>query len=247
MDYATHCDRLEEEGGRLVALTADTSLELPVPTCPGWNVLDLLAHLGFVHRRAQYWVRVRAQERLSPKVMNLSRGPVSAPWMAEGIAELLETLRASDPDEPMWAWGADQHVRYWARRLLHETLIHRTDLEGARGETSAVDDDLAIDAIDEFFANVACSADFSPKVKNLVGEGDVIGFSCESGPSWVLRLDETGFEFLDEAPEPDATLHARATDLLLILYGRRSLHQAPCEIFGRRDLLERWLANSALE
>ena len=27
----------------------------------------------------------------------------------------------------MWAWGPDKHARFWPRRLLHETAVHRGD------------------------------------------------------------------------------------------------------------------------
>jgi uncharacterized protein (TIGR03083 family) len=246
MQYLTHCDHLGREGARFVQLAATASLDAPVPTCPEWSVSDLLAHLGFVHRRAQYWVKVRTTERLSPKIMNLSRGPVSAEWMAEGIEELVATLRASDPDDVMWAWGEDQHVRYWARRLLHETLVHRIDLEGALGVVSVVDNEVGADAIDEFFANVEYARDFSPNVKNLVGSAEVITFSCEEGPSWTVRLDPTGFEFLDEPVVVDARLSGATTEPLLVIYRRRSLEESSCVSEGRRDLVERWLANSAL-
>jgi hypothetical protein len=25
----------------------------------------------------------------------------------------------------MWAWGPDKHARFWSRRMLHETAVHR--------------------------------------------------------------------------------------------------------------------------
>lgn len=230
----------------MVALARHADFDLAVPGCPGWSVGDLLTHVDFVQRRARHWVEVRTPVRLSAREMDLPRGVVDADWLDEGLAELLVTLRASDPDAPMWAWGADQHVRYWARRLLHETLVHRVDLEDALGVAVEVEPALASDAVDEFLGNVRAAGDFSPAVANLVGEGDVLEFRVLDGPSWGVRLDPHGFQFLSDRPTPDASLTAGATPLMLVLYGRRPLDSPSCRVTGRRELLERWIENSAL-
>lgn len=246
MDYASLCDHLALEGARFARLATDADAGLVVPGCPGWRVADLLAHVDFVQRRAGYWVRVRAAERISAREMDLPRGAVDARRLEEGLDELLVTLRASDPGAPMWAWGEDQHVRYWARRLLHETLVHRVDLEDALGIVPVIDAEVASDAIDEFLSNVARSRDFSPAVANLVGEGDVLEFRVEGGRSWSVRLDPQGFTFPSQRPSPDAAVAGDATELLLVLYGRRRLDPTSQRISGRRELLERWIENSAL-
>ncbi|MFJ6752135.1 maleylpyruvate isomerase N-terminal domain-containing protein [Streptomyces sp. NPDC091266] len=59
--------------------------------------------------------------------------------MTASAAEAAETFRAVDPDAPMWAWGADQHARFWVRRMLFETLVHRTGAETAVGIRPTVD------------------------------------------------------------------------------------------------------------
>ena len=246
MDYETHCGLLEREGARVAELAGRISIDAPVPTCPGWTVSDLLAHVGFVHRRSTFWVSVRASERLSVRGMNLSRGPLSSQWMAEGTSELLDALRSGDPDEPMWAWGADQHVRFWARRMLHETLVHRIDLEETCGERTPIDPAAGEDAIDEFFSNVAYSADFSASAKNLVGEGETIEFSCGSVASWTVQLSPQGFAFVEPDLTPEVSVTGTPADLLVLVYGRRRLEETSCEVVGRRDLLERWITHSAL-
>jgi uncharacterized protein (TIGR03083 family) len=246
MDYSTHCDELEFEGARFVELARGADVDAPVPACPGWNVANLLAHVGYVHRWSRYLVNVRAPQRIAGQEMGLSRGPVTADWLAQGVSELLVTLRAADPDEEMWAWGDDQHVRYWARRQLHETLVHRSDLEEALGIASEFDPDVAADAIDEFFANIERAGDFSPDVKNLVGEGDVVAFRAHEGRVWSVRLEPEGFGFVEGSLAPSATLHGPAAELLLVIYRRRAIEASRCSVEGRRDLVDHWLENSAL-
>lgn len=246
MDYNDHCDAFEEEGARFVARSLDADLAATVPGCPDWRVADLLAHVGFVHRWARHLVQVRAPQRLSAREMGLSRGPVTPTWLAEGVREALATLRASDPDDDMWAWGADQHVRFWARRLLHETLVHRVDLEEALGVTSEIETRVAVDAVDEFLANLESAATFSASVKNLVGEGEVISFRTEEGPRWDVLLSPDGFGVVEQR-RADAVLTGPARDVLLALYRRRTLQDSACVVAGRVELLESWWQNCALQ
>jgi len=246
VDHLTYCDLLEVEAGRLVALATNADVSAPVPSCPDWTVGDLTEHVGLVYRRVEYWVRVLAPTRISMSEMNLTRAPATAAWLAEGGELVVGRLRASDPDAAMWAWGEDQHVRFWSRRLVHETLVHRLDLELALGLPSEVDDPVATDAIDEFLHNVARSGNFSSDVKNLVGDDEVLRFACAHGPTWHIRLHREGFEFVDSAERVDAVLAGPALALLEVLYRRRDLESSPCTVTGRRELVERWVANSAL-
>jgi uncharacterized protein (TIGR03083 family) len=246
MDYATTCDRLESEGARFVEVASNVDPSAPVPSCPGWTVADVLAHVGFIHRWAQYLVKVRASERISARDMGLSRGPVTASWLGDGLFELLTTLRASDPDDAMWAWGADQHVRFWARRQLHETLIHRVDLELAGQLNSEIGPEVALDAIDEFLANLGPSGAFSPAVMNLVGGGEVIAFDTLEGARWAARLTGNGCEILGPVDVADAWLRGPADEVLRVLYRRQSLGASSLRVEGRGELVEKWIENSAL-
>ena len=253
MDYATYCEELTREGGRFVerARHAEITDQItaPVASCPGWRVSDLMTHLGTVHRWAEHLVRVRAPARISTRDMGLSRGPVDPRWLAEGLDQLVTTLRASDPDAEMWSWGVDQHVRFWARRQLHETLVHRLDLEGAMGLPSEIDPEVGVDAIGEFLSNLPAAASFSPDVRNLVGAGEVLAFVTSEGRRWRRRLDPGGFVEVredDEVPAA-ATLRATTAELLMVVTRRRALEDSTCEVGGRRDLIEHWLANSALQ
>jgi uncharacterized protein (TIGR03083 family) len=247
MDYEHYIEYLKVEGERFAALAQLADVDAPVPSCPDWCVADLLAHMGYIHRWARFLVDARARERIATKDMALSSGPVNAQWLAQGVDELLVTLRGADPEEEMWAWGEDQHVRFWARRQLHETLIHRVDLEGALGLASDINPAVGADAIDEFFANLARAGRFSPKVKNLVGTGECLQFACDDGPTWSVELRPEGFSFLEGSSHHEATLSGPTSDLLYVIYRRRALGDSTCVVQGRGDLVDRWLENSALD
>jgi hypothetical protein len=168
--------------------------------------------------------------------------------MVKGGTDLLATLRGSDPDVEMWAWGADQHVRFWSRRQLHESLIHRIDLELAGATEPTAEANVAADAIDEFLMNLSSAATFSPGVRELKGHGGRLAFTeLDGGSRWVVALEPAGISVTRHDLTADAELEASALELLLVLYRRRPLRQAEVVQRGDRDLLHFWFDHSALE
>jgi uncharacterized protein (TIGR03083 family) len=186
---------------------------------------------------------------MSSTEMGLESGPVDATWIRTGGGALLSTLRAADPSIPMWAWGRDQHVGFWSRRQLHETLVHRIDLELARGEQPGADGPIAADGIDEFLVNLESAARFSPKVRKLKGNDEQLVVRAGDEPAaWTITLTQKGFDVESGAADrPVATISGPALTLLLVLYRRQALDDATVDLDGSRDLVEFWLANSALE
>ncbi len=67
-------------------------------------------------------------------------------WPGSSVAEL-DTRSVDDPAHT-W-WPPDQTAGFWLRRIAHETAIHRRDMESAAREPTPVDDELAVDGIDE--------------------------------------------------------------------------------------------------
>jgi len=248
MDHLEHCDLLEGEVERFAALMETAAPSMSVPCCPGWAVHDLALHLGTVHRWAEQLVRVRATARVPSSEMGLDEGPVDGDWVRRGGEALLRTLRAADPAASMWAWGADQHVRFWSRRQLHETLVHRFDLELAEGRSPSAPAHLAADTIDEFLSNLAAAAYFSPKVVLLRGNGESIAFrASDTGQAWTVALRPDRFDVGAGEQPAAATLSGPAAALSLVLYRRTLLAASGLEVEGRRDLIDFWIENSALE
>lgn len=258
-DHARHCDALEAEVAAFAEVAAGADLDEPVPSCPGWSVAELVRHLGAMHRWAGGTVRVSAPRRLSLRELGVSFPVVPGdhlPWFDEGAERLLEILRAADPDAPVWAWGVDQHARFWSRRMLFETAVHRADLEIACGLRPAVAAEAAADGMDELLANLDRAAAFAPKVENLRGDGEVLAFeAADLGSRWVFRLLPDHFEWSrhdgpDRGPDggaaADATVRGGASDVFLFLWGRRKLGDPDLEFTGNDDLLVHWVENSAI-
>ena len=63
MKTAEFLQALETEGRLLAAAAEEAGTEAKVPTCPEWQVRDLLRHTGAVHRWAAAYVAEQLTER----------------------------------------------------------------------------------------------------------------------------------------------------------------------------------------
>jgi uncharacterized protein (TIGR03083 family) len=245
------CGAFAAEAVRYADTVAGADPSTPVDTCPGWTLDDLTRHVGSVHRWAGQMVRDLAQRRLSWRHVELGLDGDARPdadWIRAGTDEVLVWLLAADPDLPMWAWGADQHVRFWARRLLHETAVHRADVELARGREPAIAAGTAVDGIDEFLDNLPSAADFAPRVVELTGTGTIGWRTTDTGDHWRIRLDPDGYAWDHEPGDAaDVTVSALASDLVLMVYGRRRPHDADrFRVDGDAGLLDWWLERASI-
>jgi uncharacterized protein (TIGR03083 family) len=247
MTHDEYCDELDQEIVRYVNALASADPGAPVPSCPDWTVLDLTRHLGTVHRWARKLVSERSQTRLPWAGLTNEADVFDARWLREGGEALVDALRAANPDEAMWAWGTDQHVRFWSRRQLHETFVHRLDLELASGATSYVDSAVACDAIDEFFANMKADRDISPRARD--GRGAEIFRVSSTAPvgRWSVRLTPEGYDFVDTDEEADAELSGPAGDVLMAVLRRRDLARSGVTVSGDGSLADFWLAETAFQ
>jgi uncharacterized protein (TIGR03083 family) len=247
VNHQEYCDGITIEVDRFANGYASADRSARVPSCPDWSVQDLARHLGTIHRWATRLVEERAPARISRAHMLFDDDVVDAQWIREGGEALVEVLRAADPEESMWAWGVDQHVRFWSRRQLHETFVHRLDLELATRTPSSVDGDVALDAIDEFLSNMVCDADIALAARSGHGSEFLRFRSIHPEGQWSVRLYESGYEFIDSGGVPDVELSGTPGDLVNVLLRRRELAEVAIAISGDRSLLEYWISHTAFE
>ena len=250
MNREDHCDALEVDAARLIELVTDADRTGAVPTCPGWTVADVVDHVGTLYRWSAAHVATNARARISPSTLDL--GPPddrSTPeWLAEGVAPMIGTFRSADPDERVWGWGADRHARFWPRRMLFETVIHRADAAFALGADVEIEPAVAADGIDELLCNLPHAAYFAPGIAELRGEDERIALRATDGDSsWSIRLVPAGYAWDWSTSDADVAIRAHTADLLLLLYGRRDRHDGgrfACD--GDAGLLDRFVAHAQL-
>jgi uncharacterized protein (TIGR03083 family) len=251
-------DQLRADIARITTLIAEGAPDAPVPSCPRWTFADLVGHLGGVHRWAAAIVTRLPRERMELTEQELAKPaqwPAVAGWFAEGGAALLDALAAADPDAPCYAWGADQHVRFWLRRQLHENTIHRVDAELAvLGEAGEIDPAVAMDNIDEFLDNLPAVARFRREVRDLHGDGETLHLHATDldgsalPGEWLITLEPDGFRWSHAHVKGAAAVRGTARDLALWINHRLLPESAAAqrlELLGEEPLLAYWSAKTA--
>jgi uncharacterized protein (TIGR03083 family) len=250
VNHEDYCDALEADAGRLVELVTAAELTAPVPTCPGWTVADVVGHVGTLYRWSAAHVATAARARIAPDTLDLgvpAEGPTPT-WLADGIGPMLTTFRSGDPDAAAWGWGGDRHARFWPRRMLFETVVHRTDAALALGVEPAVEADVASDGIDELLSNLPHAAYFAPGIAELRGDDERLALRpTDADTAWRIRLVPAGYAWDWSTGHADVTVEGRAADLLALLYRRRDpSDEDRFEREGDLALLDRFLSHAQL-
>jgi uncharacterized protein (TIGR03083 family) len=226
MDHHEYLDVVVAQTAALAAAARAVGPDVMVPATPEWTMAKLVKHAGTTHR----WARavVERGEFANPGELDLGLPDAEADypdWIEAGATEFAAVVGAADPDAPTWSWGNDPHVRFWSRRMAHETSIHRWDAESATGEPTPVAADLAVDGIDERLEHLVPSMNFNPAgAEVLSGAGESVHLHCtDADGEWLLRFDPDGFTFTREHAKGDVALRGPASDLLLYLVGRGPL------------------------
>jgi uncharacterized protein (TIGR03083 family) len=247
-DHSSHAALAAAEIRRFADLVDGADPATPVPTCPGWTLADLLDHVGGIHRWATYMVEHLSQKRVRRDDLDLGLPDdphALATWLAAGAEPLERAFRAADPDAPMWSWGLDKHARFWPRRMVHETTVHRADAELALGREPKIDPAVAADGIDELLDNIPCASSFAPRVDELRGNGEVLLLEADDvDQRWAIALEPDCYRWTHDSCRHDARARGSATQLLLVLYGR--FPAGSLDVDGDRALLDFWLERSAL-
>jgi uncharacterized protein (TIGR03083 family) len=144
------------------------------------------------------------------------RDPVE--WFTDAQGRLLEMFERSEPTTPSatW-WPPDQTVGFWARRMAHETAVHRVDAELAVGTPTPVDAELAVDGVDEILV-IMLAGDWSEE-PNDAATGQRVAVATDGG-AWSVTLDRESVTVGPDAHDVDARLEGEPSDVLLWLWGR---------------------------
>jgi uncharacterized protein (TIGR03083 family) len=240
MDTEQYLDQLTRDSERLGDAAAAAGTDAPVPTCPGWTVTDLLQHMV----RGDAWARTIVEHgqagdtsRVMPSEPDASiTGDALIAEFRVGAAAMIEILRSVDPGTSVWTFSAaDRTARFWQRRRMQETSVHRFDAESAAGTTTRLDSALAADGVDEFLVS------FLPRLAdNVSALGDMtIHVHCtDVDGEWLLTQRDGELTVTREHAKGDVAARGSASDLMLFLWGR--VDAGSLEVFGDTDLLARF-------
>ncbi|MEA3077121.1 MAG: hypothetical protein QOF60_2029 [Actinomycetota bacterium] len=226
-------EAIRREGAALSAAAAH-DLDAAVPSCPGWDVRQLVNHLGRVHRWATGFVRSGSAEGGAP--FPPKPDSVDLDWFAAGVEDLALALEEAEPDQPAWNFvaSAPKQVRFWARRQACETAVHRWDAQTAFGHAEPIETELALTGVDEIL-----DLFLSGRQADL---GGTVHFHATDSPhgEWIVAVDPSDGLVVGHGHEKgDVALRATAGDLLLWLW-RRPVGDDRFEVFGDTAVLDRW-------
>jgi uncharacterized protein (TIGR03083 family) len=215
--YHPYRSWLAEEGDALAATLAGDPT-VPVPTCPGWTLRDLAAHVGSYHRWAADLMRSASQQPRAPYDLRPDPEVPLTQWYRGCLADLLDAVDTTPSNTPMWTVTIGQTAAAWPRRQAHDLTVHRWDAEHAIGRPGPVAADRAVDFIDELFDTalpyiVPFTGRSLPTVSLAVRTDDGTYRRGVDGCTGLLRVTR-------EPARADATLTGPAPDLLLALWGR---------------------------
>jgi uncharacterized protein (TIGR03083 family) len=208
------------------ARTAD--LRAPVPVCGAWVVADLVDHVAEIHHWAAAMARGVRAEPLAPSQDPSSRYDAAAVELREALAELGpdasgRILDGLTPD-------GRGPVSFWARRQVHETLIHLDDLLAASaGRPAEAAPETWADAVDE-----AVTVMYVRQV--------ALGRSVPVVPAIALTASDGTAAWRLGDGVPAVTVAGTARELALLLWKRRALRETGLAVHGEPQVLLRALA-----
>jgi len=226
---AASLDHLESAVAAFDGVLAHGDLDAPVPSCPGWSLLDLTHHLGGVHR----WATAAVVEKrpLDDDEIPMPAAPGVRDWFLEGAAALVRTLRATPPETECWAFGPKPRTAaFWQRRQPLETVVHAWDAVGSQGVPDLrIPTDLALDGIDEvrhmFYPRQVRLGRTPPLARSLAVAPD------DAGARWLFPAGDPLAPAVAGAA-PEAVVGGAAADLYLLLWGRYSVDDSRFTVAG---------------
>jgi uncharacterized protein (TIGR03083 family) len=212
----TICLEVIDREGALLRGAAQRDLSARVPSCPGWDVRDVLRHTAEVYEHKIACVELGGP---APDPWPLDWPPTDAlAWFDDAHRRLLEMLWTVDPAAPSWTWWPDdQTAGFWLRRMAHETVVHRVDVELAFDALTPVEAELAVDGIEELLCLMFDGDWTGDEQPDLTGTVAVTTLE----KTWTIRMVEDRVDVgRDDGADVAARVTAEPPDLLLWLYGR---------------------------
>jgi uncharacterized protein (TIGR03083 family) len=238
---------IEASTETLAGLVHGADLTRQVPTCPEWTLRQLATHVGRAHRWAAEIAGTRSAEFIPFRQVPDGRIPddpaLHAPWLRAGAALVVEAVRQAGSD-PVWTFGGLRPASFWARRMAHETAVHRADAQITAGREPEFDADLAADGIDEWLGSNSGIGASDSRVDALPDGAVLHVHVTDDGVDgeWLVRREADAVTVEPGHGKGDVVLRGPAGRVLLVLLRRVPPDDPQVEVLGDTALLTGWLA-----
>jgi uncharacterized protein (TIGR03083 family) len=254
---------LDRDGALFADAAQGAGLLAPVPTCPAWQVRDLVWHLAYVHAWAARHVRDQLVELIDDgtEAEILACAPPDDGLLAgyrDGHAALVTTLRDAAPDVRCVTFmQAPSPLAFWARRQAHETAIHRYDAQaalaaGPPAPAIAFAPAFADDGLDELIMGFAARRRYRLRDGDATATHRLAIRPADTAGRWQVTLSggDTTVSRCDPAANPgdgrDCVLSGPASALYAFLWNRVDASDPAVSIDGDPAILSAWGANVAV-
>jgi uncharacterized protein (TIGR03083 family) len=244
MDYSA---ALTGQNQELAELLRDADWSVPVPTCPGWTLLQLLRHVGRGDRWAAQIISDRADTSLDPRLVKDGKPPADAPgairWLRQGPQVLLAAVEGIGPGTMAATFTGPKPAAWWTRRRLHEATVHRADAAIALGAPYELPAELAADGISEWLERLADQQALGQPPSLRPGVSLTLQATDPglADSAWTVLGNPAGMRWHGRPATADLALSGPATDLLLALLRRRSVDDTGITVQGDTALWRSWL------
>lgn len=244
MELDGYISQLAVQGEALAVAAVAAGLDASVPSCPGWSVRHLLAHIGYVHRWAHAHVAgalIQMADDPSEEEIFSRRPPDDelVAWYRAGCAALVDALRNAPADLRCWTFmAAPSPLGFWARRQAHETAVHRVDAELAGGRpVGYIPQWLAVDGLDE----ILCGFAPRKRVSQPPGSGWSLAVDVDGAPyGWTVLVGPETVTASRQVSKADCTLSGPPEELYLLLWNRAGTSEGLVRTEGDPSVVERW-------
>jgi uncharacterized protein (TIGR03083 family) len=243
---ARYSDWVAVEGERFARAAGGGRLDVPIAACPGWDMRELVRHLGEIHLWAAAnvafprprWLRVARLADLEPFWPDLAV-PVGdddlVSWYQATHTNLLRVLRTAPSDVEAFTFvPAPTPLTMWSRRQASEIAVHRFDAELARGMETHFDADFASDMLDELVAGLAlrsrADTGDAPRVLHLA--------AVDAREDWWVAISPAGITTSRSGGDADLTMVGTAADLYLTMWNRTPA--SGLELIGDPQVIDLW-------
>ncbi|AKU15465.1 maleylpyruvate isomerase family mycothiol-dependent enzyme [Luteipulveratus mongoliensis] len=252
MDTSTYLKAVVEQTNTLANWVNGKDAAAPVPTCPEWNLADLVDHVGSTQRM----VAMLVGEQMSEPSKAFA-GYVPAPtdsaewgaWLTGTAAEAKQAFESVADDAPVWdPSGAAAGVPFWSRRLFGEVCVHRADAAAALGTTYELAPELAVEAAEDWLDTMTSRGYWENRegfADAMRGDGQTLHFHATDAPGeWLARREQDQVALERTHADADVAVRGPAADLMLVLSRRRPLSAAPAlEVQGDPALFDHWISH----
>lgn len=233
MTPESYLSHIRADAARIAELSGRDD-DAVIAACPGWTVRDAVVHTGEVYSHKVACMRNGRQPSTDEWDHGPGEGDDLRTWFTHRTDELMSELEQRGPEAPAYTWYEPlQTTAFWFRRMAHETVVHRVDVESAFDMVSAVDDDLAVDGIDEV---LDWFLDYQAEEVGPEGPGRGTVTVRTGDHIWRVTLTPDDVQLVRDPGPADAVVSGEPSELLLWLWGRRP--EAAVTVEGDEDVLK---------